>query len=60
MKEKILGFVDDVTKEMGKVTWPTQAELMESTKIVVIVSLAIAIFAYGVDLMISEALKRIL
>jgi preprotein translocase subunit SecE len=60
MKEKLLNFVDDVTKEMGKVTWPTQAELMESTKIVVIVSLAIAIFAYGVDLMISEALKRIL
>ncbi len=60
MKEKILAFIDDVTKEMGKVTWPTQAELMESTKIVVIVSLAIAIFAYGVDLAISEALKRIL
>ena len=27
MKEKIIGFFEDVVKEMKKVTWPTKDEL---------------------------------
>jgi preprotein translocase subunit SecE len=60
MKEKILNFVRDVVKEMEKVTWPTREELMESTKVVIIVSLIISLFTWAVDLVVSEALKAIL
>jgi preprotein translocase subunit SecE len=60
MKEKIVNFVNDVVKEMEKVTWPTRAELVESTRIVIVVSLVIAVFAWVVDLAVSEALKAIL
>jgi preprotein translocase subunit SecE len=60
MKEKIVNFFNDVAKEMEKVTWPTKAELVESTRIVVVVSLVIAVFAWVVDLAVSEALKAIL
>lgn len=60
MKEKILNFFNDVVKEMEKVTWPTRDELMESTRIVIVVSLAIAVFAWVVDFAVSEALKAIL
>lgn len=60
MKEKILNFVSDVVKEMEKVTWPTREELMESTKVVIIVSLLISLFTWAVDLVVSEALKAIL
>lgn len=60
MKEKILNFVRDVSKEMEKVTWPTREELVESTKVVIIVSLIISIFTWVVDLIVSEALKAIL
>jgi preprotein translocase subunit SecE len=60
MKEKILNFVRDVSKEMEKVTWPSREELMESTKVVIIVSVAISIFTWAVDLVVSEALKAIL
>jgi len=60
MKEKIINFFNDVTKEMGKVTWPTRDELMESTKIVIIVCLLISAFTWGVDTLLSEALKAIL
>jgi len=60
MKEKIIGFFTDVLKEMEKVTWPSQEELMESTKIVIVVSLVIAVFAWVVDFAVSEALKAIL
>lgn len=60
MKEKLINFFQDVVKEMDKVTWPTREELMESTKVVIIVSLLIALFAWVVDLAVSEALKAIL
>ena len=45
MKEKIINFFNDVTKEMGKVTWPTREELTESTKIVIIVCILVAVTA---------------
>jgi preprotein translocase subunit SecE len=60
MKEKILNFFKDVVKEMDKVTWPSREELMEQTKIVIIVTLLIAAFAWVVDFAVSEVLRRIL
>ncbi len=60
MKEKILNFFTDVTKEMQKVTWPSREELIESTKIVIIVTLLIALFTWVVDFSVSEVLKVIL
>ena len=59
MKEKIKIFFEDVVKEMKKVTWPTKAELMESTKIVIIVCLILAGFAYVIDLLISQVMQGI-
>ena len=60
MKEKIINFFTDIVKEMDKVTWPSREELMESTKIVIIVTLVIAAFAWVVDFAVSEVLKVIL
>lgn len=60
MKEKIVNFFKDVVKEMSKVTWPTREELMEQTKIVIIVTLIIAVFTWAVDTGISYLLKAIL
>jgi preprotein translocase, SecE subunit, bacterial len=60
MKEKILNFFKDVVKEMDKVTWPSREELMEQTKIVIIVTLLIAVFAWIVDFSVGEVLKAIL
>jgi preprotein translocase subunit SecE len=60
MKEKIINFFTDIVKEMDKVTWPSREELMESTKIVIIVTLVIAAFAWIVDFAVSEILKVIL
>jgi preprotein translocase subunit SecE len=59
MKEKIINFFDDVYKEMGKVTWPTQAELRESTVVVLVVCLLISAFVYLVDTVVSKALQGI-
>lgn len=59
MKEKIIAFFQDVVKEMKKVTWPTKAELIESTKIVIIVCIVLAAFTYVIDMLISQVMKGI-
>jgi preprotein translocase subunit SecE len=57
MKEKIIAFFTDVTKEMKKVTWPRREELQESTLVVMVVCGVIALFIYGVDMLVSNVLK---
>jgi preprotein translocase subunit SecE len=59
MKEKIIGFFDDVVKEMRKVTWPTKEELKEATTVVIVVCLVIAAFTYVIDMFINQVLKGI-
>ena len=59
MKEKIIGFFTEVYKEMSKVTWPSRAELQDSTVLVLVVCLIIAAFVYLVDTIVSQALKGI-
>ncbi len=59
MKEKIKSFFEDIVKEMRKVTWPTKAELVESTKIVIVVCIILAGFAYVIDMLINQVIKGI-
>ncbi|MCX7875936.1 MAG: preprotein translocase subunit SecE [Melioribacteraceae bacterium] len=59
MKEKIINFVNDVVKEMKKVTWPTKEELKESTSIVIVVCLILAVFTYIIDMSITWIFKGI-
>lgn len=59
MKEKIIAFFTDVSKEMKKVTWPRPEELRESTMVVMAVCGVIATFVYLVDLGVSGILNLI-
>ncbi len=59
MKDKIVNFVNDVVKEMKKVTWPKKEELRESTGIVIIACLILAAFVYVVDRVISTVVSGI-
>jgi preprotein translocase subunit SecE len=59
MKDKIVKFFEDVLKEMRKVTWPTKNELMESTKIVIVVCMILAGFTYIIDMIINQVIKGI-
>jgi preprotein translocase subunit SecE len=59
MKEKIINFFTDVVKEMKKVTWPTQAELKESTVIVIVTCLILAAFTYLIDMSITQIFQGI-
>jgi preprotein translocase subunit SecE len=59
MKEKIINFVNDVLKEMKKVTWPTRDELKESTSVVIVVCLILSAFTYVVDMVVNKILQGI-
>lgn len=60
MREKIIGFFDDVVKEMKKVTWPTKDELKDFTQVVLVATLIMAVFIYAVDTIVNLALRYIL
>jgi preprotein translocase subunit SecE len=59
-KRGFLRFLRDVRIEMGKVTWPTRKDLVQST-IVVLVAVAIATFYTGVlDFVFSKTVDLVL
>jgi preprotein translocase subunit SecE len=60
MKEKIVQFVNDVLKEMRKVTWPTRDELKDSTMVVLATSVLLAIFVLVVDFVMTKAIGLVM
>jgi len=57
MIKKIQQFIEDVKIEMGKVVWPTHNELVNSTLIVVVVSILFTVFIFVSDIIISRAIQ---
>jgi len=57
MIKKIQQFVEDVKIEMAKVAWPTRQELMNSTMIVVVVSILFTVFIFASDIVISKVVQ---
>jgi preprotein translocase subunit SecE len=55
----ITGYLEDVTKEMRKVSWPTQAELIRNTAITLVATVIISLFIFGADRVISTTLEII-
>ena len=59
MKEKILNFINDVTKEMKKVTWPTKDELKESTMVVLLTTIILSLFVFLIDSIMQKILSLV-
>jgi len=60
MKQKILDFLNGVTKEMKKVTWPTKDELKESTGVVLVATVILSIFVFFVDTIFTRIMEVVL
>jgi preprotein translocase subunit SecE len=59
-KRGLMKFMKDVRIEMGKVTWPTRKDLMQST-LVVLVAVAIAtVYCFGLDTVFAKTVDVIL
>ena len=46
---KIRRFFSDTVAEMGRCTWPSRQQLLESTGLVVVAIIILALFVFGVD-----------
>ena len=52
-------FVTDVIVELKKVSWPTKAETVRLTTIVIIVSLIIGLYVGIIDILLAKGLEII-
>jgi preprotein translocase subunit SecE len=53
-------FVREVMIEFRKVTWPSRQELVNSTVVVIVVTVVLAFFLGGVDIALARVVERIL
>src|SRR2546426_12464023 len=53
-------FFGEVLGEFRKVTWPNRQELINSTVVVITVTVVIAFFLGGVDIVLARLVERIL
>ncbi len=58
--EKALNFLKSAKKELDKVKWPTKKQTINHTKLVVIVSLAVALFLGTLDFIFNSLVTKIL
>ena len=57
--QKIKDFLNGVRTEMKKVAWPSQDELIDNTIIVVVFTIIVTTFIFGVDQVYSTILDAI-
>jgi preprotein translocase subunit SecE len=57
---RVREFVQEVLAEFRKVTWPSRQELLNSTTIVIVVTVVLAFFLGGVDIALARLVERIL
>jgi preprotein translocase subunit SecE len=57
--DKIVGFINEVKIELGKVSWSTRQELIGSTTVVIVLTGLLAVFIFIVDSALAKALSII-
>lgn len=57
--EKIKEFLEGVRREMKKVSWPSQRELVDNTIIVMVFTILLSAFIFVVDQIYSTILEAI-
>jgi preprotein translocase subunit SecE len=57
---RVREFVREVLLEFKRVTWPSRQELMNSTTVVIVVTVVLAFFLGAVDIGLTKVVERIL
>ena len=60
MFQKLINYIKDVRHEMTKVSWPTRAEMMESARLVLTLSLILGVLVFLIDRVLSYGLEQLL
>lgn len=58
--KRLLGFMRDSRLEVRKMVWPTRAETLQTTLMVMIIVLILSIFLWGVDSLLGWGVKTML
>ena len=53
-------FVQEVIAEFRKVTWPSRQELINSTVVVIAVTVVVALFLGSVDIVLAKIVEAVL
>jgi len=59
-KRGLMKFLRDVRIELGKVTWPTRKDLMQSTLVVLVAVAIAAVYTFGLDTVFAKSVDVIL
>ena len=59
MFEKLKNYLSETRVEIKKVTWPSIAELKESTRVVIVATLILTAFTGVVDQILSRIIKLV-
>ncbi|MBI1978029.1 MAG: preprotein translocase subunit SecE [Candidatus Omnitrophica bacterium] len=54
---KVGSFFSESKQELAKANWPTREELMGSTALVIVVTLIMSAFIFGVDFILSILMR---
>ncbi len=60
MKTTPAQFVRQVKQEVGKIAWPSRAETMQGTFVVIVVSVLLALFLLCVDTVLAFVMRLII
>ena len=60
MKTSPALFVRQVKQEISKITWPTRSETMYASMVVILMSIAISVFLFLVDMVFAKLIKMVL
>lgn len=58
--QKVIRFFTEARAELMKVNWPTREQLVRFTVLVIVISLAVAIFLGALDMLFSYLVERFL
>ncbi|MBN2009568.1 preprotein translocase subunit SecE [candidate division KSB1 bacterium] len=59
MFKKASKFLQEVRQEMAKVSWPSREELKGTTTVVIVITLILSIYIFGVDKILQVLLNII-
>jgi preprotein translocase subunit SecE len=54
-----LQYLREVRQELDKVTWPSREETLQLTLVVILVSIALAVYLGGLDYLLTQAIQMI-
>ncbi len=57
---KVGNFFSESKQELAKVNWPTRHELIGSTILVIVITLILSVFIFGIDFVLAILMRMVI